>query len=293
MRVIFLSEKAGALFLGGAYLGLVDLFERSVEIDPKDGVIAQICPTGDFLPLTFQIDEDFLLAPPPQIDLYFGAGFVAVYAHGFLRADQSLKVLWQNRFGSTLLTLCLQGKLQLTLGGEKGFFLVDLPDALLPCTARPFESGFLLEGETAFALVSGDGKLILSSEGKIISAEESLLAEVPFHDSIGHVATCEWRGGELISCTIRSAGKPTESSYALALFESVLIGADALPYLHESLAEKADKLKEFLGSFVSVVMTDEKDTVGLVYPRTERVFDVRYYRVSVTDGKISNISPIM
>ena len=109
---------------------------------------------------------------------------------------------------------------------------------------------------------------------------------------MGRTAICEWQGNRLINCSVRSRREATPSTYALALFESVLIGADCAPFLHPSLAEKAGALRDFLGKFHSVVLTEKQDTVGLVFLRKERIYDVRYYTVTLTDGLISNISPV-
>ena len=31
---------------------------------------------------------------------------------------------------------------------------------------------------------------------------------------------------------------------------------------------------------------------GLVYPKAQNLFEVRYYAVEITDGKISNVFPV-
>ena len=64
------------------------------------------------------------------------------------------------------------------------------------------------------------------------------------------------------------------------------------PFLCEELAAKADSLKEYLGDYRSVTLTETPEKVGLIYPRKEHVFDVRYYTVEITDGKISNLRPL-
>ena len=70
MQVFFLAERPCILTLGGATLGVVDTFERSVELDPADRTLCTLSPLGEYLPFSFCIDEDFLLAPPPGITLY-------------------------------------------------------------------------------------------------------------------------------------------------------------------------------------------------------------------------------
>ncbi len=291
MRVCFLAEMPSILSINGAHLGQVDGFERSAELTPSDDLFCELSPFGDYLPVRFRFDENFLLSPPPQIRLYFTENAVAVYACGFLHADGAMRVLWQKRLDGALLTLFMQGKLQLSLETETGFHLIGLPDCLADSTAASRDDGFLLSSEGAFALISREGEILVLSEGKVLSSEQTLKAEIPFRDCLGHTALCEWKAGKLVSCAIRSAFPPTAATYALALCESALIGADCTSFLSPALEGKAGSLKEYLGDFCSVVMTDEPDRVGLVYERKERIFDVRYFRVEFTDGKISNLRP--
>ncbi len=288
MQVIFLAEKQCALTVNGAYFGMVDGFERRAEVDIGDGLFCELLPAG-YSPVRFRLDENFLLDPPPQIELYFVRGGVAVYCRDFIASDPSLTVLWRERLDGTLLTLSRQGRLQLTLENETGLHILPLPEELADCRPSFVENELLLEGEDCFALLSRDGKLLLRSEGKILSRGEVLKAEIPFFDSMGHTAVIERKDGRLLSCTIRSRFAPTERTFALALYESVLIGADATPFLADNLKEKAGSLREFLGRYTAVVMTDEETLTGLVYERRPRVFDVRYFRVTLENGLISNI----
>lgn len=292
MRIVFLAERECSLTAGGVLLGMIDGFCRSAEICPSDGVFFEIAPREDFLPVRFRLDEKFLLDPPPHIRLYFSEDAVAVYACEFVRADQSLRIVRQERIGGALLTLTVQGKVQLNLETEKGFFLVPLPDAFEDASFTAHGNHFLLKGADAFALVDRAGKILLLSEGRILSEGEPLEGEIDFRDSRGHTARCTWQDGVLLSCSIRAAREVTETTLALALFESVLIGADCGEYLSEPLREKADSLRDFLGDFLSVVLTDAPDVAGLVYRRKERIFDVRYFRIEQTEGKISNILPL-
>ncbi len=292
MRVYFLAEKTSALFLNGIYLGMIDLFERATDMDPADRIWAEINPADGFLPIRFRFDENFLLHPPEQVRLYFDRGKLVVRTGGFIRSDCSLRVLSQGREENTLYTLCLQGKLQLNTENERGYHITDLPDALEKSSVKGFRGCLLLQSDNAFALVDRDGNLLLSSEGRVLSAEETLKAEIPFHDCMGHTAVCEWEiPFRLAACSVRSAREPTAATRALALFESALIGADCAPFLHPSLREKAGDLRAFLGDFLSVVLTDKTDEVGLVFPVRERVFEVRHFRVETEDGLISNILP--
>lgn len=289
MRVCFLAEKPSALTVNGAYLGLADLFERYVELQ-ADGAFLELLPAGGYLPLRFCFDEAFLLSPPQEVSLYYTERGVAVRISGFHRADPSLRVLKQERIGGALFTLAYQGDLKLFFNGAQSE-LIPLPDCFENCSVEAAGDGFLLRAQDAFALLSGEGKLLLLSEGRVLTSGKTLTAAVPFHDCLGHEAVCEWEGGKLVACTLRTAHGPTPVTFALAFFESLLIGADPAPFLADALKERTDSLKEYLGPFRSVVLTDRTDRVGLVYARRERIFDVRYFTVELTDGKISNLKP--
>ena len=289
MRVYFLAEKLCALTINGALLGTVDGFERAAEMDPADGLVCEFAPLCGFLPVRFRFDEHFLLAPPPEITLYFTEHGVAIYCGNFLRADQSPRTVWKEQIAGTDLALELQGRVRLFMENENGRRFISLPDSFEACTVRGSGEHFLLETGEAFLLLSRKGETLVKAEGRVTEVGAQLTAEVPFHDSQGHSALCTWEGDKLTACTVRALREPTEATFALALFESVLIGADVTPFLHEDLMEKAPMLREYLGDFRSVVLTEKSDRVGLCYERRERIFDIRYFRIELADGKICNI----
>lgn len=279
------------LRINGIYLGIVDLFERSVQLSPDDKIVCEIIPLGNYLPITFLLNDTFLLQPPPQIRLYFTENTVAIYCCDFLCSDQALRVLQQERIHETLLTLTAQGKIQLYLQNERSH-LIDLPYDFIDCRMQAYREDFLLIADHAFALISNAGKILLLSEGNVLSSDETIRAEIPFHDSQGHTAVCEWERDKLITCTVRTARQPTAATFALAFFESLKIGADVLPFLSDDLKSKSNDLQDYLGNFNSIVLTDDPTKIGLVFPRKERIFDVRYFTVTLKDEKIDNIQPL-
>ncbi len=292
MRIYFLSEKLAALSVNGLFLGSVDGFERTLELDPKDGYFLECKPVGGFRPTHVRFDEDFLIDPPPQAEVYHTRGGAAVFFKDFVREDASMHVLWQENLLGVRLTLFVQGRVQLCMQSAAGFALVDLPDEFEGAKIAPAGEYFLLEGENAFCILTRTGEKVALSAGKITERGERVVAETPLPSSLGHTAVRTWERGKLVSCTLRTKQQPTEAFYGLALFESVLAGADPAPFLAEELVEKAAALKEFLGDFSAVIPCENQDEVGLVYKRHERVFDVRYFRVILSNGKIANIEEV-
>ena len=291
MRVYFLSEKPCFLKAGGLPLGAVDGFERTAELDPADGVLLEfLCPGHH--PAVFSFGEEFLFSPPENVEVYFTRTGVAVYVSRFLPTDCTLKPLAQQRIGGALCTLYRQGGIQLSVQTETGFHIADLPDAFEQASIFASGENILLEAPSAFCILDREGRILTQSEGTVSERDPVVVAEVPFHDSLGHTARCSYENGKLTACSIRTARQPTPATYALALFETVLIGGDVLPFLAEGLAEKAASLGEYLGGFRSVVLGASPDEAGLVYPVRPRVYEVRYFRVTLEeDGKISNIRP--
>ena len=65
--------------------------------------------------------------------------------------------------------------------------------------------------------------------------------------------------------------------------------AESLQQLYEEKVPEA--VREYLGEFRAVVPLGA-DRVGLVCPRKPRVFDVRDFRFTLEDGKVSNLAPV-
>lgn len=280
------------LSVGGLMLGHVDGHERTAELDPADSLLLEFFTPGHRT-VRFFFDEAFLLDPPAHVDLYYTRSGVALALSGVPEEDGSLKLIRQERIGGTLLTLYKQGSLQLSLENETGFHLVDLPPSLEGAAFAAAGEGFVVFSDVAFCLLGHDGTVVTISEGTVSETGVRVTAEVPFHDSLRHTALCTYENGKLTDCRIRTGMTPTAATYALALFECALIGADPTPYLHENLLAKAGALREFLGDYTSVVLTQTPEEVGLVYARKPHVYEVRYFRVTLEEnGKISNILPL-
>ena len=192
--------------------------------------------------------------------------------------------------GGALLTLCVQGRVVLNLESARGFFQIGLPFSFEECVPSRAGEFFLLESRTAFALIGDDGEVRALSEGRVTERGARVTAEIPLHDSLGHIVRRTWENGAAGDCAVLSAREPAEATFALAFFESLLTGSDPEPWLSPSLAPKKGLLRQFLGDFRRAVLTEKTDVVGLVYARKPRVFDVRRFRVTVEEGKIANIA---
>ncbi len=307
MRVYFLSCAPAVLKLNGLYVGRVDGFERHIELDPADRVLAEIVPGGNLQAVNFFLDEEFFACPPDFADVYLLENDALVYVREYGEKDVKLKVIYQTRFCGNLITVFSQGGAYLSCEGAE-YTLTPLPAQFFNCRAEQHT----LAGRDVLALYGGNKLIIISDGGKVIfkntveSAEfgDSLFVRAPFETCTAAKAECTYSyDGERLTQTGGKTveTKPPEPNVAhFAFFESVLTCGDFEKYLDDSLKHKAGDLKSYLGNFVSVTVPTEKfytlhrdvAAAGLVYPLKRNLYEVKYFAVEMQNGKITNLSPV-
>lgn len=307
MRVYFLSCAPAVLKLNGLYVGRIDSFERHIELDPADKVLAEIVPGGNMQGVNFFLDEKFFSDPPDFADVYLLENDALVYIREYGQKDVKLSVIYQTRFCGNLITVFSQGGVYISAEGAE-YTLDPLPVQFLNCRAEQHT----LAGRDVLALYGGNKLVIISEHGKIIfkntveAAEfgDTLFVRAPFETCTAAKAECifSYDGERLTQTGGRTVEtRPPEPNVAhFAFFESVLTCGDFTKYLDDSLKPKAGDLKSYLGKFVSVTVPTEKfytlhrnlTAAGLVYPLKSNLYEVKYFAVEMKDGKITNISPV-
>lgn len=294
MKIYFLSSRPCALMLDGVFSGRTDLFARYAEIHPKDNVFAEFFPEGA-LPVGFFLTEKLRFSPPEGCEVYLLRDGIAVYVRDFPPSDFSLKLIAQRRFGGDLLTVFRQGALQLAMETAHGFFLHPLPEAFSVCSLRAESGLYFLEGSGMIAAFTEKGGCALMERAESCRFERgALIATLPLSDCLNRKAERRWalteEGCFPDGCTIfESEGEVSESLLACAFFESALVGADITRYLDDNLRERAGHLKAFLGDYSAVEPCKDPFTCGLVRKKKERLFELKYFTVTVENGKISDI----
>lgn len=312
MRVYFLSSKPCILTLNGAYFGLTDTFERFAELSPKDNLFAQFTPE-DGQPIRFFVNESIRFHPPKRCEVYLLKDGLAVYAKDFPSTDMTLRSIAQARENDTLVTVFFQGVPQVSIESPKGFFLAPLSTPFQPCEIRFHGEFILLSSPERISVFLRDGKCVLDERVNEFTLENDLLTAVlPLSDRLNRTAKCSWElTGESVKRTAFSIEQKTNFSVPFekenakldpptaenirdeilpyAFFESVLIGANYADLLCENLKEKSTSLKEFLGEFESVVLTEKPNVCGLIRKKADRLFEVDEYRVEIENGKITDI----
>lgn len=298
MKIYFLSSQPCALTLNGVYFGLTDKFERFAEITLKDRVFASFAPEGA-LPLNFFITEELRFTPPDGCEVYLLKDGIAVYAKDFPPADHTLKILEQKRFSSPncLVTLFKQGVLQLSAEYDDSFFVATLPPSFIDCKPVFYGELLFLESKNRFAVYNKSGKCLLREEILAFSVGENTLhATLPLSDSLNRIAECTWEltdteciRTQFVIRQESASDAPPDGLLAYAFFEGLLIGADVSGLLCDELASSTENLKEFLGEYESVILTDTPNVCGLVRQKRERLYEAAYFTVEIENGKITDV----
>ena len=305
MRIYFLSERTAALKLDGAYIGLIDGFERFVDADDGAKILAEIVPQGDARPISFFIDGDFFKDPPEFADVYLIGGDAVIYISRYEPREKKLEVVAQTRFCGGLYTLFLNG------GGiylncehqtcnlyelSRGFERASLKEAAIG--GRPV---LLVEGEGCLAVISESGGRVFYNPAESWQCGDVLTVTVNFNTCACCKAVCSFaydgREMTLQKSVTRESVTPDPAVLHFAFFECVLTRGNFANYLCDELKENAGALPSFLGEFVDVTVPYRKffdkhgdvRAAGLVYPVKKNLFTVKYFAVDIADGKITNI----
>ena len=297
MKIYFLSSTPCSLTLNGVYFGLTDRFERFADISLQDRVFVQFSPQNA-LPIGFFLTEDIRFHPPLGVEIYLLKDGIAVYARDFTPVDFTLKTHAQPRFDNLLVTLFTQGATQISIESEQGFFVKPLPASLASATISQCSALIFIHTETELAVFTKTGDMLFHEQILSFSVEnDELFVQIPLSDSLMRVADCTYALSEnactrtnfLLKQATTGANEYPDGLLAFAFFESVLLGADYAQFLSEELQTKATEIVQFLGDFLWVVPTDDETECGLVRKIGERLFSVSYFKVELSNGKITDI----
>ena len=293
--------------LNGLYAGGIDLFERHIELELADSVLAEIVPGENLQPVNFFINEKLLFEPPEFMDVYLMDGEALIFIKEYGNKDAKLSVILQTRFCGNLITLFTQGGCYLSCEGAE-YSLIPLPAKFLNARAEEKMLGnfpvLAIYGGNALLILADSGKRIFMNEVESAEFSDSLEVTVAFETCTAAKAKCRYAydGVELTLAESKTVETrpPEKGILHFAFFESVLTCGNYADYLDAELKKKADVLKQYLGEYVAVTVPTERfyavhgdiRAAGLVYPKSANLFEVKYYAADIAGDKITNIYPV-
>ena len=298
MRVYFLSTQSCALKINGTFLGFTDGFERFVELSLKDSPFCELIPTdGRIAPLVFTLNENVTTHPPDGVSLYLLPDALAVYADKFIRFDPTLQLIERKDFPFCHVIVFSQGIPQALWerDGENKIILLD--ERFFSCTVHGFGDSVLLEGKNCLCALNGAGEAFFKGTVKNWSYDEEraeLRLSTPLNDFCARTADCVWDCTGAIpvlkSCSLSPARELPPEFILCVFLQNLLFGADVRETLSDELYSALDDLKGFFGKYESVTPTPRYPLgAGTVCRKNEKVYEIKYYRAEVENGKIVNV----
>ncbi len=304
MRVYFLSRQPAALSADGQYLGMIDGFERYIDLPAQTAPFIEIAPTQNFQPVRFVLNDAFWACPPEDCSVFVWEDEAIISISKFPCLGGRLQVTYQNRHHGALLTVVKQGELTLYCEGKQTH-LHPLPAAFCNCTGQEYWLSGLpvvaLCAQKWLCLLSQEGNLLFLGEVENFTIDATLRLSVRFATCAALQCQCEYSYDGNALHQISSVTQETEQAppeiIHFAFFESVLTRGDYAKYLCEQLKPNAEQVKEYLGAFCQVILPTEKflqkhgdiACAGLAYAKSKNLFAVRFYGVEIENDSISNI----
>ncbi len=298
MKVYFLSYTPCVLTINGAYFGVVNNFEKFASVNPSDELLITLTPENG-IPISFFLREDIRFTPPENCEVYLLKDGIAIYAYRFPPSDFSLQVFCQKRKEQLLATVYKQGELFLSVHDGKNLFIATLPPSFADCELIFEQNVLLLHTQTQVAVFSQKAECLLIQTVQQFTLEDGVLSlRAPLSDRLHRYANCRFKiEDDTLVQMERTLLQPSadegtlpDGLLAYALFESILLETDFAHLLSDSLQGETEKLRSYLGDFISVNPTLTPNVCALVYKKSERLFAVREYAVEIQNGKIDNVS---
>ena len=295
MRIYFLSSKPCVLKVNGVFFGSVDNFERFADITLSDNLFIEFIPENG-LALSFFLTENIRFQPPLGCEVYLLRESIALYARDFPARDLALRTITQIAEGDCLATVFYQGEVHLSIQTEKNFFTSTLPPSFQDCTLFFACDLLFVKSPEQLAVYTKTGRRVFLEKVLSHSIESNRLSvRLPLAESLGRVADCVYElsadGCARTTFTLSQARTETvDELLPLAFLESVLIGANYEEFLCNELIPDKEKIGAFLGDFVAVCPTGEKNCFALIRQKQERLFEASYCTLVVEKGKISDIT---
>ncbi len=292
MKIYFLSKKPCSLFINGEYIGNTDEFFRFYNLSLKDGA-SVLFQAENALPIHFFLTENIRFSPPEKISVCLLKNALVLYAHEFIDADFTLTPILQKRFDFALVSVFKQGQVQLTIQSNDGFFNATLPPSFTQCDVENYGDFFLLASPTQIAVFDKNCRRLLLENIQSYRLETDTLTVVsPLRDCYLRTVEKRYRLTEN-TCVLQErvfSNKQGNPPVPYAFFESLLNGEICDELLSNELLTEKENLKRFLGDFVAVGLTEEKNTCALIRKKKERLYEADYFKVEMENNKIIEIT---
>lgn len=308
MNLYFSSTYPCAIKLNGMFFACVADEIKPCNID--DNVFIEVCPlstneqTVNFFPT-----NDFFCFPPDGITVTdLKGGFLVRFNKKNFK--KGFGITGQQKFNDVIVTLFNENGIKLSIETPNDFYASELPSDTEKMTAKKIR---LCDTELLLAETCGKEKTIFIFRYKTkiekifeksifsYSVSDSLFTTEKITDIAGHEITVNWnfKNNKFFednrSIKVKegfSVDKLNSHILPYAFAEEFCVGGDVTFYLADNVLNNLSKLKSYLGNYIGVMppplFRNEKE-VGLIYKKTDNVYEIKYFIFELENRKIVNI----
>lgn len=312
MYYYFSSDFPAVIKINGIYYGSIQNTVKPLRFDDDNETFIEICPLiKNENPTSFIIPSDFLFSPPDSVTVTdLKGGYLIKILKSFNGGE--FKVLSQSRLSSALVTVFNENGLKVSIETANDFFVEPIP--IQPKTVEVTEVNICganliavilldINDENTVLLYSlnNGAKQIFMRTVKTFSFENGFSTTETLCDIAKHEITVFWEfsNNQLSEKSRRVNCKKNITEINLpdkllpyAFVEELFVSGNYTYFLSDNIKENADKLPEYLGSFIGVMPPPtfrDVSEVGLIYPNGKNKYKVEYFIFEIEKTKICNI----
>lgn len=309
MYYYFSSDHPAVIKINGIFYGKIQDVIKPLKVDNVTPFI-EICPLKpDGTAVNFILDAEFLTSPPSGISVSdLKGGYLIKF---YERIDKlPFHILAQEKFPYAVVTVFTENSLKLSIETPTDFYAETFNLNTCPVEIIPFSQN----NEKFFAIKFGACEYLLAIYHVNEKIEKVFYKNVcdctftpefitteKFNDIKKHVLTCSWEfcdntfKKKRLSCKGKenfNIENLPERLIPYAFLENFLIGDSIDEFLCENIKTNSHKLHSYLGEFIGVFpppIFRDINEVGLIYSKSENLYEVEYFTFELKDKKIFNV----
>ncbi len=310
MYYYFSSDYPAVIKINGMFYGKIEKVIKPLKIDKDISPFIEICPLkSEGNSINFILDNEFLTCPPNGVSITdLKGGYMIKFYQRFDKLP--FNILAQEKFSNAIVTIFTENSLKLSIETPNDFYAETFnlnPDSAsitqFNLNSHSFIAVTFYSQTTLLYIYKIDEKVIKVFTRSIF--DYTLTPEFKttenFKDIEKHTVNSVWNfiDNEMKRVSFSISKKENfdfnnlnEKLIPYVFTESLLVGDDASIYLCENVKENADKLCSYFGDFIGVFPPPtfrDVNEVGLIYSKSENLYEIEYFIFELKDNKIFNI----
>ncbi len=307
MYFYFSSSIPCALKINGIILGTIYKTVKFCDIQSESSPLIEICPLGISTGnCNFILNDDLLNKPPQNLAVTDLKGGFLIHVKS-LPIVKEFSLISQKKLDNALVTVYSENGLKITIESNSDFFVesLHLQSSIAEIFSPDIDKRLLFivfdSGHTAVYKLNGKIEKIYFDCNVNFSFDSTIRSEKNLPDIAKHKIISDWTfDGNTLASTVKEichspdfyVDNLADEILPYAFLEAYLANEKLLPYLTEKMGKNVDKLNYYLKNFTGIMpppIFRKDDEIGLIYKKTDNLFEVSYCTFELKNRKIDNI----